>query len=300
MNGTGLLLLFFGVTLGSVFGVLWLFSTRRGQQPADDAVLSPATGSDDLLAGAFRAVGARVAASPKQTDPVRRLLQQAGYRYTDSVQIFAGIKMATGALLAAVLGFSAIVSGSDAASVVTAAAAGGGFGYLLPDRVLKIMIRRRMGRIRRAIPYALDLMVLSVEAGQSLNQALYDAASELREAYPDLSAELNQVHAELRAGKARADALLDLGERGSEPELRKLANVLIDADRFGTSLAPALRTHARYLRTRTRQQAQEAARKVGVKLVFPIFFLILPSVLLVTLAPAVMRMMSQLRQFVGE
>jgi tight adherence protein C len=133
-----------------------------------------------------------------------------------------------------------------------------------------------------------------------LNVAILDASSELRQAYPDLSAELAQVHLELRAGKSRSEALYHLGERNSEPELRKLANVLIDSDRFGTSLGPALRAHAKYLRTRMRQQAQEAARRVAVKLVFPVFFLIFPSVLLVTLGPAVLNMMAQLRSFIGQ
>ena len=170
----------------------------------------------------------------------------------------------------------------------------------MPDRLLRPLIGARAERIRRAIPAALDLMVLSVEAGQSLNLAILDTANELRAAFPDLSAELAQVHLELRAGKSRSEALYHLGERNAEPELRKLANVLLDSDRFGTSLAPALRTHARYLRTRMKQQAQESARRVAVKLVFPVFFLIFPSVLLVTLGPAVIKMMAQLRAFMGQ
>jgi tight adherence protein C len=99
----------------------------------------------------------------------------------------------------------------------------------------------------------------------------------------------------LGAGHLRADAFRNLAIRTGEPELRKLSNLLIDSDRFGSSLAPALKTHAKYLRTRFRQQAQEAARKVGVKLIFPVFFLIFPSVLLVTLGPACIMMYTQLQ-----
>ena len=125
-----------------------------------------------------------------------------------------------------------------------------------------------------------------------------DTSLELRQSHPDLSEELAQVNLELRAGKSRADALHQLGARSRDPELKKLAGLLIDSDRFGTTLGPALRIHAKYLRTRMRQQAQEAARKVSVKLIFPVFFLIFPSVLLVTLGPAVLHMTKQFAEMI--
>ena len=167
-----------------------------------------------------------------------------------------------------------------------AALCGAGFGFLLPDRLLKARIRGRMDRLRRGIPTALDLLTLSVEAGQGLDLALLETARGLSLTHPDLGRELWQAHLEMRASKARTEVLQRLVERTREPELRKLVGVLIDADRFGASLGPALRTHSKYLRTRLRQQAQASARKVGVKLIFPVFFLIFPSVLLVTLGPA--------------
>jgi tight adherence protein C len=182
-------------------------------------------------------------------------------------------------------------NGADFSAVLIGSMCGAGFGFLLPEFILKRMIRARAERIRRGIPAALDLLILSLEAGQSLNQSIVDTSLELREAHPDLSAELAQVNLELRAGKSRADALHQLGARNGDPELKRLASLVIDSDRFGTSLGPALRTHAKYLRTRMRQQAQEKARKVSVKLIFPVFFLIFPSVLLVTLGPAVLHMM---------
>ena len=129
---------------------------------------------------------------------------------------------------------------------------------------------------------------------------MVDTSAELRLAYPDLSAELSQVHLELRAGRSRAEALRHLGARNADPELRKLSGLLVDSERFGTSLGPALRTHAKYLRTRMRQQAQEQARKVTVKLIFPVFFLIFPSVILVTLGPAVLLIFSQMKNILGQ
>jgi tight adherence protein C len=142
------------------------------------------------------------------------------------------------------------------------------------------------------------MLVLAVEAGQSIDQALVATGRGLKQTYPDLSAELTMLHLETRASNDRAEALRNFAERNTEPELRKLAALMIDTDRFGTALGPALRDHARYLRIRSRQKLQEAARKVGVKLIFPVFFLIFPSVILVTLGPAVILIFTQLKSMV--
>ena len=133
-------------------------------------------------------------------------------------------------------------------------------------------------------------MGLGPEAGQSRGQRREHTSRALKSSHPGLSSGLGHTDLERRARDARVEALRNLADRTGEPELRKLSNLLIDSDRFGTSLGPALRTHAKYLRTRMRQQAQEAARKVGVKLIFPVFFLIFPSVLLVTLGPTVLHL----------
>jgi tight adherence protein C len=137
-----------------------------------------------------------------------------------------------------------------------------------------------------------------MEAGQALDQSIADASRGLKRTHPDFSAEFAQLYMELRTGSSRADSFRALGARNKEPELRKLANLLVDSDRFGVSIGPALRSHAKYLRTRFRQQAQEKAQKVGVKLIFPVFFLIFPSVLLVTLGPACIMMFQQLKTLV--
>jgi tight adherence protein C len=134
------------------------------------------------------------------------------------------------------------------------------------------------------------LAVLALEAGQSLDQALHDTAVGLRRVYPDLSSELLFCILEMRAGTSRTDSLRRLAERCGEEEVKRVAAILIDGERFGTSLGPALHTHARFLRTRMRQRAQEAARGLSVKLVVPVFFLIFPSVMLVTLGPAYFHM----------
>jgi len=254
-------------------------------------------GTQAFFARAFRTVGETVPAASAASNPMRRLLTSAGYRYPSAVPIFYGVKCALALLFAALLGGLG-ASNADISSALIAAICGAGFGFLLPDFLLKPMIRARARRIRRALPAALDLLILSVEAGQSLNQAIVDTSLEVRDTYPELAAELAQAHLELRAGKSRTETLQQLGVRNGDPELKKLCSLLIDSDRFGTSLAPALRTHVKYLRTRMRQQAQESARKVSVKLIFPVFFLIFPSVLLVTLGPAVLHMMKQFGEMV--
>jgi len=169
----------------------------------------------------------------------------------------------------------------------------------LPDRVLDRLAGRRIDRLRRALPAALDLMVLAIEAGQGLDSAILDTSRGLRTAHPDLAAEFSLFQHELKANTSRGDALRNLAVRCKDLEIRKFVNLLIDTDRFGTSLGPALKTHARYLRIRFRQIAQEKARKVGVKLIFPVFFLIFPSVILVTLGPAVILIFTQMKNLMG-
>ena len=133
-------------------------------------------------------------------------------------------------------------------------------------------------------------MVLTLEAGQTIDQGILEAARSVGRVYPDLASELTFCSLEMRAGTPRGEALRRMGERCGEEEIRKLVAVLVDGERFGTSLGPALRSHAHYLRTRMRHKAQESARKLGVKLVMPVFFLIFPSVLLVTLGPAYLQL----------
>jgi tight adherence protein C len=143
-------------------------------------------------------------------------------------------------------------------------------------------------------------MVLAVEAGQALDATILDTSRGLRISHPDLAAEFTQLHLELKANTSREDALRNFALRTRDSEIKKLAALLIDTDRFGTSLGPALRVHSRYLRTRFRQSAQERARKVGVKLIFPVFFLIFPSVILVTLGPAVILIATQMKSMLGQ
>jgi tight adherence protein C len=163
-------------------------------------------------------------------------------------------------------------------------------GFYGPNLVLERLIDRRRDRLRFALPDALDLMVVCMEAGLGLDQAIANVSRELLRTHKDISEEFGLVTLEMRAGKRRAEALKNLADRASEPELRKLVATMIQADRFGTSIAEALRTHSDFMRVRRRQDAEERAGKVGVKLVFPIFFCILPSMLLVAAGPGLLQL----------
>jgi tight adherence protein C len=154
--------------------------------------------------------------------------------------------------------------------------------------------KRRQKQIRRALPNALDLLVVCVESGLGLDQAIMQAAKELEHAHPEISQEFTLVNLELRAGKRRVEALRNLADRSAVDELKKLVAVLIQADRFGTGVAQSLRAHSDYMRVQSRQIAEEKAAKLGVKLVFPIFFCILPSLFVVTVGPVMVRISREL------
>ncbi len=242
----------------------------------------------------FRSIGEAFPGAKREANPYRKKLSLAGYRWPSAVPVYYGIKCASAVFFAGLSGVAGLTYSDDSSMIPIAMVCGAALGWMGPDRILASRIRARASRIRAGLPAALDLFVLGLEAGQSLDQTIADTSRGLKHTHPELSAELAQLYLELRAGNSRAEAFRDVSHRTNETEVRKLMNVLADSDRFGVTLGPALRSHNKYLRTRFRQRAQEAARKIGVKLIFPVFFLIFPSVLLVTLGPAVIMMTTQL------
>jgi|SRR5579871_635223 len=287
----------FVMTAVTIAGYFVSIRTRGNLTPEVSAQLShePALPrAHAAFLGVFRSIGESFPEAKREQNPYRRRLSASGYRWPSAVPVFYGIKAATTLLGASAAGVIALGFGGSLSAVPLPMLCVGAFAFMLPNRILNSRVRTRSRRLRSGLPAALDLLVVDLEAGQSLDSSIADCSRALKHTHPDLSAELAQLHFELKAGNNRADAFRGLSERNQEQELRKLANVLIDSDRFGVTLAPSLRSHNTYLRTRFRQQAQEAARKVGVKLVFPVFFLIFPSVLLVTLGPACIMMFQQL------
>jgi tight adherence protein C len=165
---------------------------------------------------------------------------------------------------------------------------------MLPSGVLRRKIRLRQKEIQKALPDALDMLVICVEAGLGLNQALARVSDEVETMSSVLAEELQIVNLEMRAGTAREDALRNLGERTDVPDLRSLATMLIQTDRFGTSIAQALRVHSDTLRTKRRQRAEEAAAKTTIKLVPPLVFFIFPAIFVVVLGPAMLHLINEL------
>ena len=164
------------------------------------------------------------------------------------------------------------------------------FSIYVPDELAPELERA----IQNGLPDALDLIVVCIEAGSSLDQAIVRASDELEFALPDLAQELRLVTSEIKAGKARIEAFHALAKRTGVDDVRSLVAMLTQTDRFGTSIAQALRTHAVTSRTKRRQRAEERAAQVGVKLVFPLAFCFIPALYVVSLGPIVVRIVRTL------
>lgn len=308
MSSAVLLIAFFLFTLAAVSaaGYAFVLKPSRAEGETGNAPLPVALDQPDLSTAqaaamdVFRMMGEALPPWATRTSELRVELAAAGYRWPSAVSVLLGIKCASALMLAAAGAWAAVTFGDQASAAFLPTVCGLAFGYMIPDRILTRLARRRSALLRRGLPAALDLMVLAVEAGQALDASILDTSHGLRISYPDLAAEFTQLHLELRANTSREDALRNFARRTRDSEIQKFAALMIDTDRFGTSLGPALRVHARYLRTRFRQGAQERARKVGVKLIFPVFFLIFPSVILVTLGPAVLLIFSQMKNILGQ
>jgi tight adherence protein C len=222
--------------------------------------------------------------SPSELGKLQQRLVAAGYRNRDARTIFIGIRLAF-ALLTFFVASSPLVGRPNVFLALGMAA----LGYLLPSMVLGRMAKKRQHRIRLSLADVLDLLVVSVEAGLGLDQALQRVGEELATTHKDLSDELRLVNLEMRAGKARQEALRNLADRTGVDDLSSLAAMLIQTDKFGTSVAQSLRVHSDTLRTKRRQRAEEAAAKTGVKMVFPLVFCIFPAIFVVTIGPAAIR-----------
>lgn len=253
-------------------------TARGGSDGADEE-----TGSRRLMA-TLKRLGAIAPRSTSELGKLQQRLVTAGYRNREAVVVFFGIRLGL-AVLAFVVFSTPLISHSN----LRVALAACGFAYLLPSMVLARVAKRRQHALRMALPDALDLLVVSVEAGLGLDQALQRVADELNVAHPELSDELRLINLELRAGKARAEALHNLAARTGIDDISSLVTMLVQTDKFGTSVAQALRVHSESMRTKRRQRAEEAAAKTGAKMVFPLVLCIFPAIWVVTLGSVVIK-----------
>lgn len=236
------------------------------------------------IAAFLKRVGERVPKSASELSKLQMRLVQAGYRRPDALTIFLGVRFACALGLFGLFATPVILRPNLALALLAAA-----IGYVLPAMYLARAAKKRQHRIQLSLPDALDLLVVSVEAGLGLDQAMARVAQELAFAHPELSAELRMVNLELLAGTARPDALRNLADRTGVEDLRALVAMLVQTDKFGTSVANSLRVFSETMRTKRRQRAEEAAAKTGVKMVFPLVVCIFPAIWFVTIGPAAIR-----------
>lgn len=251
-------------------------TTAIGVQPKKDAP----------IVRVIQELGEKIPTSPKDAGDTRKRLIMAGFREESAVPIFRGIQIA-GGVVALLIGLTLRMSLPNMNMLFPFIA--GGLGFWIPSFVLSKLISIRQDKLRLSLPDALDLLVICVEAGVGLDQAIQKVSQELAITHKHICKELSMVVLEARAGKRRIEALHNLADRTGQTDIRKLVQVLAQSDRFGTSMADALRAHSDFMRVKRRQDAQERAGKVPVKLVFPIFAFILPSILAVSTGPAMIR-----------
>jgi tight adherence protein C len=231
---------------------------------------------------------------PLKAQELKNKLIQAGHYGERAVTNFIVIKVATPILLPLLifpLLLNMKISGALRPLLIYAPI---GLGFYLPNFVLKLQIQSRQKKISEGLPDALDLLVVCVEAGLGLNAAMKRVADDFKVGNPVLSQEFNVVNLEILAGLDRETALRNLSERTGVEDLSNLCAILIQADRFGTSIATALRVQSDTMRTKRRQRLEEKAAQTPVKLIFPLLLFIFPALMVVILGPAIIRVMETL------
>jgi tight adherence protein C len=261
-----------------------------GAQMADQMPNHPSLAMHELI----KKLGNIIPQSPKDVTVMQRRLIRAGIRGPNALKTLYGSKIVLGIALPVLTLITVAGMSSDPGNKVFAVFAAAALGFFGPNIYVDRMCARRQHEIARGLPNALDLLVVCVESGLGLDQAILQVSKELDHAHPEISEEFGMVNLELKAGKRRVEALRNLAERTGVDDLKKLVAVLIQADRFGTGVAQSLRAHADFMRIQTRQVAEEKAAKLGVKLIFPIFFCILPSLFVVTVGPIAMKIIREL------
>jgi tight adherence protein C len=260
-------------------------------RPKKKNVLSAIRETGFSIGGAVEHFEHLLPKSQAEISIVLQRLTRAGLRNESAVKVFYGCKVLVPLGLCAVC----LVTGLASVSPFFVYASCLGLGFLAPDFWLGKMISRRQKKMERGLPDVLDLLVICIEAGLSLDQATARTAEELKRAQPELCDEFGVLVLEQRAGRARADAWKHLGERTGVESLRNLVSVLVQSEQFGTSVAKTLRQHADTLRAQRIQQVEEMAAKTTVKLIFPLVLFIFPALFVVVLGPAVLMMMDSFK-----
>ncbi|HUY12637.1 MAG TPA: type II secretion system F family protein [Terriglobia bacterium] len=262
---------------------LWASAEKRGTRSFPDLHL-------ELLWHILHAIGRLFPASASSATRVEGILARAGVRQAGSLSLLRGVKLVTALAFAGLLWASGRYQSNPVFLFILAAIA----GFVVPDFWLTWRVRRRKHRIQTGLADALDLLIVCVEAGLALDQSILRVSQELSLAHPELSEELQLMNFEVRVGKARAEALHALAVRTGVDDVLSLVSLLIQAERFGGSIAQSLRIFSENLRTLRRQRAEELAAKTTVKMIPVLVLFIFPALFVVILGPAVLRMMQEL------
>jgi tight adherence protein C len=298
--------IFVCVTL-AVLGVYWLMfrppsaATERLRSMGESGGAAPAAVGgtldfDESRAGNFagRVAGPLHRLAPPSAAQARKLqkkLMQAGHRSENAAVIFRGVQLAAVTGLPALVALACALIGRPLGSAIFWIAAGVAAGFIIPRFALDRIVKRRQLRVRWGLADALDLMVVSIESGLGLNASMVRIGEELKAVHPDISEEFEIANLEIRVGREREEALRNLAERTGVEDLRSLVAMLIQADRFGTSIARAVRIYSDSLRTKRRQRAEQAAQKAAVKLLLPLACFLFPTLFIIVLGPAALNLM---------
>jgi tight adherence protein C len=239
-------------------------------------------------------VGRAIAQHSGSAAVVAELLVHAGYRSARAPYLFWGIRVVLVAAFAGLVLLTAPILGATFIVTLLAASYAAAVAYILPTIIVRSRARARQKEITLALPDAIDLLVVCVEAGLGINQALLRVAQEIHHVSRILSQELHLTNLEIRAGRPRNEALRNMTDRTGVEDVRGLMSTLVQAERFGTPVGPALRVHAEVLRDKRKQRAREAAAKTTIKLVFPLVFCIFPAMFVVLIGPAIIQILEAL------
>jgi tight adherence protein C len=234
-------------------------------------------------------------ASAAEARKLQKQLMQAGYRGQNAPIIYRALQLTSMIGYPALVAFTCALLARPLSSAVVFIMLAFVKGFIMPRYILGRMIRSRQQRLRWGLADALDLMVVSIEAGLGLNAAMMRISEELKDVHPDISEEFEMANLEIRVGREREEALRNLAERTGVDDLRSLVAMLIQADRFGTSIARAVRVYSDSLRTKRRQRAEQAAQKAAVKLLFPLSCFLFPTLFIAILGPAALQLIDTLK-----
>jgi tight adherence protein C len=284
------LMFFWG--LASTLGRSFAPSRRRLEEIAANTGAPPTASLGDVIARVMRPVERYVMPKDSEREGTQQQLQFAGYRSPSAVSTFYGAKLAFSVLLlVGWLSAAQFLPKISSGWVAFIALAASFFGLLLPSMWLDRSVKKRHKLLRDGFPDALDLLIVCVESGLGLTQALQRVADELDVSHPELAGEIAQVTAQMRAGVDREDALRGLATRTGLEDVRGLVSLLTQTLRFGTGIAEALRVYSEDFRDRRMQAAEEAAAKIGTKLIFPLVLCLFPSFFVVAIGPATIKLM---------